>query len=578
MRDGDQSAHDFAVAAELASAGWGPETCAAAIRLRRSALATVADREKADRAGYVQRTVLAAQRAAAPKRASRPQLERIPFPVRALPAVIGAFLTQAANALRCALEAIAVPLLTAAGAAIGTSRSVRLKRTWYEPPLLWSVLVQPSGSVKSPALDLATAPLRARQRKLLDEFRQALDAHALEHARWKKQLAAWRRAKGEGDPPAEPERPTAERCIVSDTTLEGLISILNENPRGLLLIRDELGAWLKSFDAYRQGRGGDQEQWLSMHRAGSVLVDRKIGRQILSVDHAFVAITGGIQPRALARVLTPDYFECGMSARILFSMPEAPQRVWTEDELDEALSERVAAAFDRLRTLRGRQGGSGGPTALTLDPEAHALWIDVFNAIAREQGRLETDDMMRMALSKLEAYIPRFALILTLLDWALSETEAPPIFIPAWAMRGAIDLVRHFTREADRVYAMFGESAAAREDRSLVEWITRHGGRATVRDLCLGPRRFRGNAETAHTALEGLVEKGTAFRELMAPPSGGGHSQIVYVLRGEPRTRPTSPGDGDTRSLKGLTNGHVEDRVSPGGEDEETDDDEWGDV
>ncbi len=58
------------------------------------------------------------------------------------------------------------------------------------------------------------------------------------------------------DPPEKPETPQAERCVVSDTTVEALAPLLLANPRGLLLARDKLAGWIGSFDRYAGGKGG----------------------------------------------------------------------------------------------------------------------------------------------------------------------------------------------------------------------------------------------------------------------------------------------------------------------------------
>ena len=69
--------------------------------------------------------------------------------------------------------------------------------------------------------------------------------------------------------------------------------------RGLLLSRDELGGWIASFDQYKARAGSDTANWLSMHRAGPITIDRKTGRRIIHVPRVAVSVTGGIQPEVL---------------------------------------------------------------------------------------------------------------------------------------------------------------------------------------------------------------------------------------------------------------------------------------
>ncbi len=65
-----------------------------------------------------------------------------------------------------------------------------------------------------------------------------------------------------------------------DTTLEGLVPILLQNPRGVLLTRDELVGWIGSFDKYSKGSASaDVAHWLSLYNAESITVDRKTGNR-----------------------------------------------------------------------------------------------------------------------------------------------------------------------------------------------------------------------------------------------------------------------------------------------------------
>src|SRR5260370_5684154 len=109
-----------------------------------------------------------------------------------------------------------------------------------------------------------------------------------------------------GDKPEEPEDPPC--WITSDATIEALGELLRDNPRGLLLARDELDAWFQSFARYRGKSGGsDRAQWLELHQAGTLRIDRLTReRKRLAVRRAAVSLTGTIQPGLLANALDPD--------------------------------------------------------------------------------------------------------------------------------------------------------------------------------------------------------------------------------------------------------------------------------
>ena len=112
------------------------------------------------------------------------------------------------------------------------------------------------------------AMLKANQREA--EYESAVLQYEVEVSEWK------RSGCKAGEPePEKPRQPRCERFVVSDTTVEALADRLADNPRGLLLARDELSGWLRSFDQYKAGKGGDCAQWLSMYDASVLRIDRK---------------------------------------------------------------------------------------------------------------------------------------------------------------------------------------------------------------------------------------------------------------------------------------------------------------
>src|SRR5262249_14719903 len=80
-----------------------------------------------------------------------------------------------------------------------------------------------------------------------------------------------------------------------------------------------------------KGGGTDLPQWLEGYYAGTVVVDRKTGdKPTLFIPRAAVSVTGTITPGMLARMLSPDYLEAGLGARLLMGWPPRRRKVWTE--------------------------------------------------------------------------------------------------------------------------------------------------------------------------------------------------------------------------------------------------------
>jgi hypothetical protein len=164
-----------------------------------------------------------------------------PFPVVTLPSPLDRLMTEGATAIGCDPAFVALPVLAVAASAVGNSRTIRLKRGWDEPSIVWSAIVADSGALKSPAYALVINPLARLQRRLLEEYKAAVARYDEELQDWKDRKKEF--DKGEGDDPGEkPEPSVYERVFVSDITIEKLSEVLEDNPRGVLVARDELSA------------------------------------------------------------------------------------------------------------------------------------------------------------------------------------------------------------------------------------------------------------------------------------------------------------------------------------------------
>lgn len=161
--------------------------------------------------------------------------EFVPFPVECFPEPIKSYVEAAAAALGCDLSFVAVPIIPALGAAVGNSRVVRLKHSWSEPCSFWSVTVGPSGTLKSPAWELAVRPLQQRQEIEFRRYREEMEHYERDLAMHDADYASWRKdgRKKNVPPPCKPDEPHAVRFIASDTTVEALAVLLEQNSRGV---------------------------------------------------------------------------------------------------------------------------------------------------------------------------------------------------------------------------------------------------------------------------------------------------------------------------------------------------------
>ncbi len=450
------------------------------------------------------------------------------FPIGALPEPIRAFVEDSAKAIGCDPSYVALPLLSALAAAIGNTHRIALKRRWTEPAIVWTAIVGESGTAKSPALELALRPIRKRQHDAMREHADAMKQYADRLAMHERDAAQWKRSKSDTPPPTKPEAPIADRCWTDDVTTEALAALLQQNPRGLLMVRDELAAWF-AFDAYKASKGGDVAKWLEMFGGRPMVVDRKSGGT-LYVPRAAVSIAGGIQPETLRRALGQEHRDNGLAARLLFAMPPRSPKRWTEADVSEATEAAVAAVFDRLFVLTPETDDDGDerPRLLTLADDGKRAWVAFYNEHAIEQAELSGDEAA--AWSKLEGYAARLALVVHLTRYAAGDPTLGDVGrVDAASVDAGVVLARWFGDEARRVYAILSESDDERKTRRLLELVQRKGGDVSGRELVQSSRAFR-RVPDAEAALSKLVEAGVGSWVKPEQRGRGGPKARRFVL------------------------------------------------
>ena len=132
---------------------------------------------------------------------------------------------------------------------------------------------------------------------------------------------------------------------MDDMTPAALADAMQENPRGVLVKKDEVSHWFASFDQYTKAKGADVSQWLSLHTGVFFGLDRRTDKRRYRIHQSRVCIAGGIQPQVLSRILTEDFFERGLPARFLFAYPPMRKDKWSEAEVSDDLRRRILKLF-----------------------------------------------------------------------------------------------------------------------------------------------------------------------------------------------------------------------------------------
>lgn len=436
-----------------------------------------------------------------------------PFPIDALPEPLARFVAEASGSIGCEASMVALPLLASIAAAVGNARCCEVKPDWTEPAIVWAVVVGESGCGKSPAARAALRFIRDRERRLGADHAAALAAFEEARREHEQALARWQRSK-QGEQPAEPgEAPRRPRILTTDATVEALAELMQHNPRGLLLARDELAGLLAGFDKYTAGRGGDAQKYLEAWDGGCWIVDRKQSAGA-RVEPVSLSITGGIQPailRAMLEERRSQHRENGLAARMLIAFPPRRPQRWSDRSASPEAAQAVEAVFERLLALElhADEWGGTSPRRIALDPAAREVFIAHHDALAGETADL--GGHLAAVYSKLRSYLARLALLFHLVRRAEGDPGAGEA-IDAASVRSAARLVDWFGAEARR-FEQAGEGAEGLPDPEVdifeVERIALdQGGEVTARHLYdRGKARFRPMAK-AREALRAAAAAG----------------------------------------------------------------------
>jgi len=358
-----------------------------------------------------------------------------PFPLDALPNVVRAYVRAATRSLGEEMPSalVGVPTLSVLAGAVGNAAKLRLKRSWTEPATLWTGIVAPSGSTKSPAFDHGLRPIYKREAEARDAYQQ--------------ELADW---KAQEDPDPR-DKPTRDRFRTGDATPEAVVKILEENPRGVLLARDELGAWLGSFDRYVNG-AADLQFWIEVW--GGIQASRdRAGEGNTTITDPVVPVTGTIQPGTLKEKLGEIHFDTGFASRLILCEPPSRPKRWTEADV----SREVRDQYERLLSdLYATPSGMD----VSLTPEAKELWIDYYNS-ANASLEDRPEGPLRAVAAKGITHTARLALVLHLCRRA-TKGASSNAKAGAETMEDALRLGEWLNEETLRVYQEHNLGAEAR--------------------------------------------------------------------------------------------------------------------
>jgi len=354
------------------------------------------------------------------------------FPLHALPITLQEIVQETNECLNFPVDFTAASLLHAGSTAIGNTHATKWK--WSESGCMFLVLVGNPGTIKTHPPNYAYAPFAEIDRRNYKGYKEAFRSFEITAATFDRKSGA-----------EPPQKPVLQKHIVSDTTIEALINVLQNNPRGVCSHNDELAGWVNNMNRYNNG--SDLQQWLSIWSNQAIVVDRKSSGAV-RIDKPFVNVIGTIQPAIIDEMARDNKGKNGFLDRLLFVKPKGLKRqAWTTKTLDPMITGKWFGIIEKLLTLDFSIDAQGNELTnyLWFTPEAEKVlraWQQR-SIIDDEAFESETRDGIS---AKVETYAFRFSLILQLFKWACGEADKR--CIEADTVESAIQIAEYFKQSA----------------------------------------------------------------------------------------------------------------------------------
>ena len=378
-----------------------------------------------------------------------------------------------------------VSALVIVGSIIGAGCGIRPKRLddWEVIPNLWGACIgRPSVVLKSPSMK---EPMQLLERLQADygkkHEKESKAAEFREIARKAKKTAITAKvnkaAIGKGEDGVidstelakleadyleltENEEPETVRRMfkTNETSIQSMTVLQNQNPRGVLLFRDELTGLLVKWD--KEDGADERAYFLEGWNGNGSYTDCKIGRGITDAKTICISLLGGIQPDKLRRYLyqAMQGNNDGLMQRLQLAVwPDEPE-LWENIDIvpNKADKQRAYKILQALAELDFIQCGAvmseyDDRPYFRFDAEAQAVFNHWLTELQTVKIKREDNPLMVEHLGKFRSLMPSLALIFHCIDIA-DGMESGCVSVKA--ARLAVDWCKYLETHARRIYAM----------------------------------------------------------------------------------------------------------------------------
>ncbi|MGZ8373313.1 MAG: DUF3987 domain-containing protein, partial [Nitrospira sp.] len=479
------------------------------------------------------------------------------LPIKMVPPAFRLWIQDVSDRMQCPPDYVAAAAVVTAGSVIGAGCGIRPKKhdDWTVVPNLFGGVVARPSLLKTPAISEAMKPLEGLEGAAKQAFDVAMHTYAGEHEAHKARkeaLQADMRKVANGKARSgqtmdelkkafaelkEPAAPVWRRYKTNDPTIEKMSELQADNPRGLLLFRDELIGFFATLekDGHEADRAYYLESWNGVH---SYTSDR-IGRGTIHVDNLCASLFGGIQPTKLSSHLYAamrGHNNDWLVQRLqVFVYPDEPATWRLVDTPINTSARQIAhEAVKRLAAMDFRQHGALGNDGERIpyyrfDEEGQQIFYQWWEELERKLRTPEEESVVLEHLGKYRSLMPSLALIFHLLEVASTSSPVPPQ-VSAHHAECAAAWCSYLEQHARRIYSLVTnatQQAAKRLAGKLQQGCL--PSLFTLRDVYRKEWSLLDDRDLVEKACEELVTLGW-LREVGSPSASGQRGKTQYLI------------------------------------------------
>lgn len=393
-----------------------------------------------------------------------PRPDVLPLQDEMLPKAIRDYVLDIADRQQSLPDFVAVAAIVGLSSLLGRKASICPKQfdSWEVTPNLWGALIGRPSTMKSPSMKEALKPLWEFDVKAAQQFKTEIQNYEAEFELLKlekntSKYLAKEALKSNNREEARKilnsanciTQPVRQRLIVNDATVEKLGELLNENPNGLLLVRDELFGLLAKL--HKEEFQAERTFYLECFDGNGHYIYDRIGRGTIDIKNCTLSIIGGIQPSKIATLVRDAIrgtSDDGLIQR--FQLAIWPDDVGSWDWIDRAPNktarENYNGAFKKLYQLDFKTD-NGEPFRFRFNDEAQELFIDWMKEIQATARSIDTHPALESHMLKMPQTIASLALLFEIVDGGRKTVGTE-------ATARALDWADYLLSHARRLYSI----------------------------------------------------------------------------------------------------------------------------